>query len=251
MAVKELENCIDEIRRLPGFGSFQMGLTAEQMKNASMDGSIIVVNITILRSDAIVVSPTGFKVTPLTGLDSVQAQKWIDQGLTATSQRKNKDYRQFLAWLWHECVRPVLDEHQYLLEHSIERLPRVWWIGTGLASSFPFHAAGDISVGLTENAYCRVLSSYTPSIKALTYARERVSTTGTSSIDPPKLLIIAMANTPDAKDLPGVMAETSAVEEALGTSIHATTLSQPPQRLCVIFNIAVLPTSPAMVFQTQ
>jgi hypothetical protein len=54
-AVKELEDYIEDIRRLPGFGQFQKGLTAQQIKKASGDGSIVVVNIADLRSDAIVV----------------------------------------------------------------------------------------------------------------------------------------------------------------------------------------------------
>ncbi len=51
--------------------------------------------------------------------------------------------------------------------HRDQGLPRVWWIGTGLASSMPFHAAGVHAKGSAENCYSRVLSSYTPSIKAL------------------------------------------------------------------------------------
>ena len=102
----------------------------------------------------------------------------------------------------------------------------MWWIGTGLASSFPFHATGDSDARLTETAYYRVVSSYTPSIKALTYARERSSTTPLLRSNPWKLLIVTMSSTPGADNLPGVEKEKSAVVEALGRSVSAEILEQ-------------------------
>jgi hypothetical protein len=124
-------------------------------------------------------------------------------------------------------VKPILDELQYDFQPCFDRLPRVWWIGTGLASSFPFHAAGDSSIGPTESAYYRTISSYTPSIKALTYARERSATTSPSNSNLRKLLIVAMASTPGANSLPGVKREMSVVVEALGHSVSAEILEQP------------------------
>jgi hypothetical protein len=230
-AIQELEKCIQDIRQLPGFSSFQKGLVAEQMKNTADDGSIIIVNVTSLRSDAIAVSPTGFCLVALPHLDAVQAQKWANQELTMASisdrRVKNKAYRQFLAWLWHECVKPILTKLGHDVPSSPETLPRVWWIGTGLASSYPFHAARDISAGPTENTFCRILSSYTPTVKALMHARERASTSGSSSERPLKLLIVTMAHTPGASDLPGVKAEASTIVEVLGASVHVEILDQP------------------------
>jgi tetratricopeptide (TPR) repeat protein len=228
-ALEELEKCIQDIQHLPGFSSFHQGLTAEQMEYASSKGRIIVVNITSIRSDAIIVSPAGFSLVPLPRFSAIQAQRWVDQNLTSASfgQRgvKNKTYRQFLAWLWRECVSPVLTELGCTIQPSTEDLPRVWWIGTGLASSFPFHAAYDISTG--ENTFCRVLSSYTPSIKALLHAREQAPTSTSSNDDHSKLPMVTMAKTPGANDLPGVEAERSTVLGALGPSVQVEILDQP------------------------
>lgn len=52
-------------------------------------------------------------------------------------------------------------------------LPRIWWIGTGLASSLPFHAAGHHTTGSVENTYSCAISSYTPSLKSLRYVRDK------------------------------------------------------------------------------
>jgi tetratricopeptide (TPR) repeat protein len=222
-AIEELERCIQDIRELPDLGSFQKGLSAEQIQSASRKGSIVVVNVTNLRSDAIIISVSGFSLVPLPRFEVVQAQRWVDQKLTSAGN--NKSYRQFLTWLWRECVKPVLTELGYSAQPSPENLPRVWWIGTGLASSFPFHAACDVSAG--ENTFCRVLSSYTTSIKALIHARERVSISTKSNETTPKLLMVTMAKTPGANDLPGVKAEKSTVLGALGNSVHVEVLDQP------------------------
>jgi tetratricopeptide (TPR) repeat protein len=221
-AIEELDGCVNDIRQLPGFGQFQRGLTPKQMLRCSAEGCIVVVNITNIRSDAVIISTDGFKTIPIPDLDASQAKDWIQQG------RKNKAYLQFLSWLWRGCVKLVLEELCYTTRPSADELPRIWWIGTGLASSFPFHAAGHYSAGpIEESTYSRVISSYTPTMKALMYARERVSTTTTSHGEPLKLLIVTMPKTPGACDLPGVSIEKSEVETAVGDAISMEILDQP------------------------
>src|SRR6185436_5751086 len=46
-------------------------------------------------------------------------------------------------------------------------LPRIWWAPGGLLGSLPLHAAGVATDGVID----RVVSSYTPTISALRYAR--------------------------------------------------------------------------------
>ncbi|KAH0563243.1 hypothetical protein GP486_002188 [Trichoglossum hirsutum] len=242
-AIAKLEKCVQDIQQLPGFGQFHKGLTAKQMQSCSTKGSIVVVNITNLRSDAIIITTNTFKVLPLPGLSAHQAKDWINQDLTAATLsdrgRKNKAYLEFLLWLWHGCVRPVLDELHCHVQLSANDLPRVWWAGTGLASSFPFHSAGDMSAGPTESACYRAISSYTPTIKALQYARERAGTTIPSCRDPWRVVIVTMPKTPPAhkqsardplktpRDLPGTRSERSEVITAIGSSMYIRTLEHP------------------------
>ncbi|XTI93403.1 TPR-like protein [Cenococcum geophilum] len=213
--ITKLEKCIRDIQQLPGFNQFHKGLTAKQMQSCSTEGSIVVVNVTNLRSDAVIVTTDAFKVLPLPRLSAHEARDWINQDLTTTPSsdrgRKNKAYLHFLSWLWRGCVRPVLDELYYSVQPSVEDLLRVWWIGTGLANSFPFHSAGDMSAGLTESTCYRAISSYTPTIKALQYARECARRTIPSCCDPWRAAIITMPKTPSAGDLPGTRAEKSEV----------------------------------------
>jgi hypothetical protein len=99
------------------------------MQGCSTAGSIVVVNITDLKSDAIIVTPDALKVLRLPGLSARQAKDWIKQGLTTTSLndrgRKNKAYLQFLSWLWRVCVKPVLDELHCYVQPSADDLPKV------------------------------------------------------------------------------------------------------------------------------
>ena len=229
--ITELEKCIQHIQQLPGFEEFQKGLTAKQMQNCSTNGSIIVVNITDLRSDAIIITPNEFKAIPLSRLCARQAQDWIHQDLSSTSLsdrgRKNKAYLQFLSWLWRECVKPVLDEFHCYVQPLETDMPRVWWVGTGHATSFPFHSAGDNSAGPTESAYYRVVSSYSPTIKALQHARRRVNTANSAGDNLSKLLVISMPETPGAEPLQGASAERSEIMAAVGPSTAVEMLEYP------------------------
>lgn len=229
--VIELEKCIQHIQQLPGFEEFQKGLTAKQMQNSSTNGSIVVVNVTDLRSDAIIITTNGFKAFSLSALCARQAKDWIGQDLSTTSQsdrgRKNKAYLHFLSWLWGECVKPVLDELHCYVQPSEDDMPRIWWIGTGLATSFPFHSAGDSSAGSTESAYYRVVSSYSPTIKALQHARRRVNTANSSGDNLSKLLVTTMPETPGAEPLQGAEAERSEIMATVGPSISVETLEYP------------------------
>ncbi|OAG09323.1 TPR-like protein [Paraphaeosphaeria sporulosa] len=230
-AIVKLEQCIKDIQQLPGLSQFHKGLTTKQMQSCCIDGSIVVVNSTDLRSDAIIVTANAFKVLCLPGLSAHEAKVWSDQNLSTTSSndrgRKNKAYLQFLSWLWHGCVKPILDELHYFVQSSVDDLPRVWWIGAGLATSFPFHSAGDASAGPTECAYYRAISSYTPTIKALQYAQQRAKSIGPSCYDPWKVLTITMPKTPGARDLPATREETHEVRAALEYSASIESLEYP------------------------
>jgi len=106
-------------------------------------------------------------------------------------------------------------------------MPRVWWVGTGLATSFPFHSAGHSSAGPTESACYRVVSSYSPTIKTLQHARRRVNIANSSCGDLSKLLVITMPETPSAEPLQGARAERSEIMAAVGPSISVETLEYP------------------------
>lgn len=102
-------------------------------------------------------------------------------------------------------------------------------MGTGLASTFPFHSAGDISAGLSESVCYRAISSYTSTIKALQYSQGRVSTT-TSILpdrDPWRVVIVTMPETLHANPLPATRLEEAEVKTVMGPFVSIKTLEHP------------------------
>jgi hypothetical protein len=88
----------------------------------------------------------------------------------------------------------------------------------------PFHAAGLHSQISTENVYCRAISSYTPSIKALAYARGRRQDKVTT---PGGLLITIMKTTLGERSLPGITEEKDAILKAISSQLVSNKLDRP------------------------
>ena len=237
-AVKELDERIHSIRELPGHRRFLLGPTLEELKSWASEGPIVVVNITDVRSDAIVVTTSGVESVELQDLTLVETIKWVQEGLTIYDKndtprdrgKKNKRYLEFLQWLWLKCVRVILQAIHHGQNPGANNLPRLWWIGVGIATYLPFHAAGDHSVGSTENTLSWAISSYTPTIKALAHARERQRKRPRFVEDKLKLLLVAMPTTPDQSGLPGVRKETLEVRAAVNSVFADELLVHPNAR---------------------
>ncbi|PWI63994.1 hypothetical protein PCL_00833 [Purpureocillium lilacinum] len=236
-ALAELDRCIDDIRGCAGYERFLLGQTVTEMQECAQGGTIVVVNITDFRSDGILVSKSAIRALNLPRLLAADARAWLSKKWTGREVRrkdrgqKNKEYVEYLFWLWDVCVKPVL--HALGVSSSTGALPRIWWIGTGLGSSMPFHAAGVHSPGSTENALSKVVSSYTASIKALGFAQRQARITeGTQA----SLLFTTMPTTPADPshpdtgklcDLPGVMLEEQRVRELLAGHMPMQSLRSP------------------------
>ncbi|KAK4244031.1 CHAT domain-containing protein [Corynascus novoguineensis] len=182
-AVAELNACIREIRGITGNKRFLLGQTMAEIQERAVGGTIVVVNITGLRSDAILVSRAAIKTLNLPQLLASDVLAWLGKKWTGREVRrrerpqKNREYLEYLT-----CT-----------DDRANDLPRIWWIGTGLGSSMPFYTARIHSPSSTENVFSRAISSYTPSIKALGYTQHRSRATGRAE---GSLLIATMPTTP-------------------------------------------------------
>ena len=127
--ISELQKCVTSIRQLPDFESFQKSLLAEQMLECSRGGSIVVVNVTFLRSDALIITSNGFTILPLSKECADDTRDWTMKNLPSASGssrgRANKEYLQFLLWLWHEIVKPVITKLQYRSQPPEDTMPRI------------------------------------------------------------------------------------------------------------------------------
>lgn len=231
----DFDACIDEIRELPGFESFMRIPAIEEMKAAARGGVIIAVNVTDMRSDAILVQESRIRSLHLERFGVTKIRSWLskNQEFDAVPGRldlqgaRNSLHRGFLKWLWKSCVKPIMDDLGYGICQSNSPAPRVWWIGAGVASFLPFHAAGEWSPALVSMTIGRVTSSYTPSIRALIHAKARQSQPGKSALSEQKLMLATMPTTPHREDLRGVTTEATAIVDALQRFVSVTLAPQP------------------------
>lgn len=230
--LKDLEKCLHHIRLKSGYERFLLEPTVDDLKQSASEGPIIIVNATDFGCDAIIVSTSKIQAIALPKMNSSQAlpflqrklkrhrtidhQQWMrfERDIEEVTERADFDQ---MSWLWFCCVKPILKELKDIQATDSIKLPRVWWIGTGIASSLPFHAAGQYnkeseSYQESENTLSQMIPSYTPTIKALSYARSCASRATTINKKETSILIITMPATPGHASLPGVDNEKLAIQ---------------------------------------
>lgn len=199
IAIREMEETLDYIRRLPGFEEFQLPPCEATLMAIAAKGPIVIFNYTEFRSDAIILSSSGIKMLPLPTMVFSTVEDWMAQlivlirGKLSTLAARNKQLSKLLLWLWEVAVLPVFEDLGFEAVGD-EDLPRVWWIGVGILAQAPFHAAGDHSRNSTCNTLSRAISSYIPTIKALSYTRQKKLEINNADS---RLLTVTMATTPD------------------------------------------------------
>lgn len=230
-ALRELEHLEEQIRKEDGFDRFLLPPRAESLKKSAAEGPIVLVNITDLSSDAIIVSEFKISAVPLSNAVS-QPPPAIATNLTQYGNTREKNLREFecettqygsdtFSWLWLTCVKPVIEKLPGSDESTVpNEIPRVWWIGTGAASSLPFHAAGiydndSFDSSKSENCLDRIIPSYTPSIKALNHSRQRSSKIQKPELSKLATLIVTMPTTPGLRQLTGVLREKDAIKRVI------------------------------------
>lgn len=242
---REWNNLVAEVRTLPGFEDFLCPPSLQSLLPAASNGPVVIINVSQWRCDALIIKSGGVQVVELCRLtlagvidrvtfylDTVerfQAASLIVQAAVETfltSAQSAEDMKacrwaldefedeqvdmeqrlgNVLAWCWDTIAEPVLS-HLGITHppESTDPLPRLWWCPTGPLTLLPLHAAGrdDIEGAAVID---RVVSSYTPTIRALLGARRPRPETEASVRD--ALLVVAMPDTPDQPSLPNVHRE--------------------------------------------
>ncbi|KAK6533572.1 hypothetical protein TWF694_002510 [Orbilia ellipsospora] len=181
---RDLQEIEAKIRDIPGFATFQLPLGSEEFQRMARDGPLVAFNITKIRSDALIVTSTAeVKALFLHGLDHSEAVRRISDIGKISSRHplklaeNNLKLKDFLKWLWLTAVKPVLAELGFLILDPPwdYKLPRIWWITSGILSSAPFHAAGIYEDNNErESTMDFVVSSYISTVKALKFSREKI-----------------------------------------------------------------------------
>ncbi|TCO64260.1 CHAT domain-containing protein [Actinocrispum wychmicini] len=141
----------------------------------------------------------------------------------ATAQQAQQRVLDVLAWMWDTITGPVLD-HLGLTDPPADGQPwpRLWWCPVGAVTALPLHAAGhhttDLGIaGRGDTVMDRVVSSYTPTARALLHATN-------NTVEPDsRTLVVAAPDVPDTPHLTGVATEA----EHLRGLIPAATILPP------------------------
>ncbi|MFC9529019.1 CHAT domain-containing protein [Streptomyces sp. NPDC056975] len=129
----------------------------------------VVINVAPLRSDALVMAEGAPRVIELPGLEFAETVRQASAFLQAVHTpgpgvggyiAAQHTAREVLDWLWRAVTAPVLD--------TLGDSRRIRWCPTGMLSLLPLHAATDAATGAS--ALDRVVSSYTPTLRAMAAA---------------------------------------------------------------------------------
>ena len=225
-----------EIRALDGFASFGLPPTLEELLAEAVHGPVVSFNISPYRSDALLLTTSGVTsvnlpdLTPVTLTEQIKSFHQALPMATATgAARADRMAAQgtlmdILGWLWDTAAEPVLNALGYCGEPPPgEVWSRVWWAPGGPLGLLPLHAAGHHTEPAVDgqarfSVMDRVISSYTPTIRALRYARQRTRHTGA------RALIVAMPTTPGmtGSELPNVPSEAAQVGTLLPDHVILT-----------------------------
>ncbi|MER5265456.1 CHAT domain-containing protein [Actinosynnema sp. NPDC002837] len=167
---RQWDEAVDEVRGLPGLAGFLRPPPFTELLTAAAGGPVVIVNVSPLRCDALVLTTRGVDVVPLPDLTAATAAERADELAAAAHAAQgvagviahNTVLNDVLAWLWQAVARPVLDH--------LGPTPRLWWCPTGAMTRLPLHAAG--IPGTSASVPHRTVSSYTPTIRALSLARK-------------------------------------------------------------------------------
>ncbi|RBQ99200.1 hypothetical protein FVER53590_12656 [Fusarium verticillioides] len=227
----EFTKLIDVIRSKPGFESFLLPMTAEDLKAAANPDPIIVINMNVHTSDAFLIESHQIKWLHLPDLTIPETQRRVAE-LRRSFHSDSYDIRPLLEWLWTVVCSPCLEELGFTGPVSDGNWPRVWWVPTGELCQLPLHAAGIHQRGSTQTVLDRVMSSYAVSVQALRHGRQlRIQPASKERADN-QALLVAMRDTPEQISLPSAETEVNALSS-----------------LCPSLNLA--PTTPKRTERTK
>jgi hypothetical protein len=229
------DELIDRIRA-SGFPRFLQAPGADELAGQAGEGPVVFVftSPVCCAAVALIGEPPWVRVVSLPGLTETEAYRQANQlrdariRATAPPDPSGQEGRleaerqlsDVLGWLWDAITGPILAALEYTATPATgQDWPRLWWCPVGILGYLPLHAAGhhadtradDPTLSSNPRTVLdRVVSSYTPTIRSLAYARAHRA--------PPQrgtTLIIAVPQAPDTPPLPGVIVEAEALGEMM------------------------------------
>ncbi|PTD06930.1 hypothetical protein FCULG_00006387 [Fusarium culmorum] len=202
-AGKAFDYLLNQIRLKPGFEDFLGPLTTDQMLSAAARGPVVVINSSWMGIEAIIIQEEK--------LSSLAFENKKEYNAIYNVPEHDYGSPETLELLWNSVMDAILKELGFTETPSKgQEWPHVWWIPTGHLSRFPIHAAGLHRQRSGETVMDRVISSYSPSVKALVHGRRRRRMTPKG---PAQALLVAMEQTQNQAPLPKAMEEVELVSK--------------------------------------
>lgn len=178
------------------------------------DAAIVAVNVSAVRSDAIVVRRDSFTVVPLPALRAADAHRFLlalQEAYHGTSRSwvarpVSRTVTGVLEWLWDVMAEPIS------VELDRTGTARIWWCPTGPLALLPLHAATRRSGRGRPTAYLadRYVMSYLPDLRS--FSRPPC---GPPDLDAALVVGVPESTVDGASALPSVRDEVAVVEAAL------------------------------------
>ena len=133
-------------------------------------------------------------------------------------QQAQRELHEVLTWMWDAIAAPILD---VLGLHDTpgpgQPWPRIWWCPIGALAFLPLQAAGHHlhpePGRAARTVMDRAISSYTATVRALSYARNRLPTASAATTS--SVLVVAVADLPSIRPLPGVIREAALLQRLI------------------------------------
>lgn len=243
--VRQFDDLLQHIRMLQGFEDFLRGRSKAELHSLAEAGPIVVFNVSTIRSDAFLITTHKIRVVKLPSLTSDSVEDYAKRFLCAINDhryisrynRAKHDVKLILEWLWDAAVEPALEKLGFnQMTATDEVWPKVWWVGSGLLNVFPIHASGYHDSIPRRTAIDRVISLYAPTIKSLSYAREKVVRTEQFALTE-SAIIVTMPTTPEKEALPNVEKECKELQKVFSAVNINTLAKQNPTWEEVIFEL--------------
>ena len=192
-------------------------------------GPIVVFNVSELRCDALLIEGSGIRLITLPSLtaEDLESKSEIFLNLVLMGHFEAKNcLKRILEWLWDVAVSRILSALGFTTTPRQDaEWPRMWWIGSGLLTLLPIHAAGYHDNNKGQNVLDRVISSYTTTIQALAYARDKAAHS-IHSLDQ-NALLVGMSETPGHSKLQYVEQEIEELRLLLSPHMTITVEKKP------------------------
>jgi len=175
-ALQDWRRVLGDIRQQARFERFGLPPTIEELRAAIEVGeAVVALNVAAYRCDALLLTRQGEDHIALPEVSFEEAARRASAFLArvhvAEGDGGQEDLLDVLAWLWDVVAAPVLERLGCTAPVDPDTGGRrVWWIPTGPLSALPVHAAGHHLAG-RDTVLDRVVSSYTPTVRALCHSR--------------------------------------------------------------------------------